>query len=215
MISRIINRLKLLFPSRPGKVFRRIYRKNAWGSAESISGPGSTLAYTASLRKELPALLHSLNIKKLLDAPCGDFNWISHIDLKGIEYTGADIVSELIESNKKKYPGKKFMVADLIRDVLPATDLIVCRDCFIHLQTRDVIRAIKNFKKTGAKYILASTYPVNFNKEILTGHFREVNMQLPPFNFPEPIQKLKDYAEGETERYLGLWLLQEIFPQRR
>src|SRR5688572_773801 len=107
MLSRIINRLKLFLPSNPRKVFNRIYHGNEWGSKESVSGPGSTLKTTEDLRKELPGFLKSLGIKSMLDAPCGDCNWISKIDLSNIDYTGVDIVPELIESNKKKYPDKK------------------------------------------------------------------------------------------------------------
>ena len=124
MLSRIINRLRLMFPQDTIKVFRSIYKKNGWGSAESISGPGSTLAYTAHIRQQLPAILQSLQIKTLLDAPCGDCNWINKVDLIGINYIGADIVPEIIEANKINYPDKNFINANIITDDLPAADLV-------------------------------------------------------------------------------------------
>ena len=39
----------------------------------------------------------------LLDAPCGDFNWMRHVPLGGVSYTGADVVPELIARNRRDY----------------------------------------------------------------------------------------------------------------
>lgn len=207
MFSRIINRIKLYLPSRPRKVFTRIYKKNAWNSEESVSGPGSTVEVTANLRRELPGLLKRFRIKKMLDAPCGDCNWISMVDLGDVDYTGADIVPDLIESNKKRFPGKKFIVLDIIHEDIPVADLVLCRDCFVHLKNTEVLKVLQNFKKSGIAYMLTSTYPVAFNKQILTGHYRDINLQKPPFNLSEPLEKIADYAADGTERYMGLWKL--------
>lgn len=64
-----------------GATFTSIYRNNGWGSLESRSGAGSTLASTANIRRELPGLVERLNIRTLLDAPCGDFNWMKEVAL--------------------------------------------------------------------------------------------------------------------------------------
>ncbi len=210
MLSRIINKLRLLLPQNTKKVFRSIYKKNSWGAKESISGPGSTVAYTLHLRQQLPGILASISIKTLLDAPCGDCNWITKIDLPGIAYTGADIVPEIIEANKLNYPDKNFININIISGNLPATDIVLCRDCFIHLRKNEIVQVIQNFKRCGIKYMLASTYPVERNTEILTGHFRPVNLELSPFNLEAPLQKIKDFPEGSTVRYLGLWLLEDV-----
>lgn len=209
MLSRVINRIKLFFPSNPKKVFRRIYKRNDWGSTESVSGPGSTLAVTKELRKQLPEIFEKWNIRSMLDAPCGDFNWMSHVDLDRIDYTGADIVPEIISANQEKYPEKKFLQLDLIYDPLPAADLVFCRDCFIHLRNNDINRAILNFKQRGIKFLMASTYPVEFNAQILTGHFRPVNLLKAPFSLSKPLELIPDYAQDGSEKYLGLWLLSE------
>jgi hypothetical protein len=210
MLSRIINRIKLLFPSKPRKVFNRIYEKNAWGSDESVSGPGSTLKSTWNIRQEMPALLKRFNIKIMLDLPCGDFNWMSRIDLGETAYIGGDIVPGIIEANKLKYPGRDFRVLNIIHDPLPAADLLLCKDCFIHLQNKDVLKAIENIRESGIRYLLASTYPVAFNKLILTGHYRPVNMQRPPFDLPAPVELIEDFADDGTERYLALWDMQQL-----
>lgn len=210
LFTRILHRARRYLPQNTQKVFRSIYQKNKWGSSESVSGPGSTLAYTETLRKELPALFNKLGVKRVLDAPCGDCHWISSIPLDGIGYTGADIVPELVEQNRKLYTGKDFIMANLITDPLPTADLVLCRDCFIHLPNKDVLAVIRNFKRSGIRYLLASTYPVARNTEILTGHFRPVNLELPPFNLPKPMELIKDHPDGEEPRYLGLWLLDSI-----
>src|SRR4051812_27850000 len=64
-------------------VFSDIYRNNSWGDAESVSGRGSTLARTEVIRRSLPGLLESVGARSLLDAPCGDFNWMRHVELAG------------------------------------------------------------------------------------------------------------------------------------
>jgi len=76
------------------KVFFEIYQRNAWASRESASGTGSELKRTHHLRRELAALLRELNVCSLLDLPCGDFNWMQHVNLGEIQYIGADIVSD-------------------------------------------------------------------------------------------------------------------------
>lgn len=192
------------------KVFTNIYKQGAWKSKETISGPGSRLDHTSQLRLELPAMLLSMGIRSLLDAPCGDYNWMSQTDLEGIDYTGADIVPDLIAENQKRYPGIKFIIADIIKDPLPVAEAILCRDCFIHLNNAQVIRAIRNFKKSNFKFLITNTSPIDENKNVLTGDFRPVNLEKAPFLFPAPLKKIKDHIEGEPVRWLGLWELKEI-----
>ena len=54
---------------------------NGWQSPESKSGGSSTLSATAAIRAALPRLLSDLGVAVLIDAPCGDFNWMRHVDL--------------------------------------------------------------------------------------------------------------------------------------
>ncbi|HYV13569.1 MAG TPA: hypothetical protein VE980_21875, partial [Pyrinomonadaceae bacterium] len=62
-------------------VFSEIYQTNAWQDPESVSGRGSTLARTNVITSNLPVLLQELNANSLIDAACGDFNWMRHVDL--------------------------------------------------------------------------------------------------------------------------------------
>jgi hypothetical protein len=211
MTGRIREWFKRKFPVRNSRrIFGSIYRDREWDTGETVSGPGSTIRYTEELRIALPALLKKWKIRSLLDAPCGDFHWMSQTKLEGVEYTGADVVTELIESNRKLYPGVKFLVADITKDWLPKTDAVLCRDCFIHLSNRQIKMAIQQFKTSGIRYMIASTYPVEINEEIPTGYYRPVNLVKGPFNLPAPLALIKDYPEGEVERYLGVWELNQI-----
>ena len=64
-------------------VFTRIYATNEWGSAESVSGFGSTLRETRVVRQVLPALVARYGVQTLLDIPCGDCHWMREIDFGG------------------------------------------------------------------------------------------------------------------------------------
>lgn len=193
------------------QVFTDIYRNNSWADPESVSGRGSTLERTVVIRRELPALLAELGIGSLLDAPCGDFNWMQRVDLGRVEYTGADVVPQLVAQNNLRYggAGRRFVVRDITKDALPQADLVLCRDCFIHLSFKHTRAAVSNFKRSGAAYLLATTH-VNEreNVDIESGGGRYVNLRLPPFNFPRPLRLFEEAPE--LGKCLGLWRLKDL-----
>jgi hypothetical protein len=77
----------------PEERFTKIYQENHWNDSESRSGEGSTLENTQNVRNELPIVLKKYKIKSVLDAPCGDFNWMKSITQGiSIKYIGDDIV---------------------------------------------------------------------------------------------------------------------------
>ncbi len=192
-------------------VFSDIYRNNAWADPESVSGRGSTLARTAVIRRELPSLLASVGARSLLDAPCGDFNWMRYVELGDIAYIGADVVPELIARNRdfENAPGRVFAVLNITRDQLPQVDVILCRDCLIHFSYQDIDAAINNFKRSNSGFLLATTHiNVTENTDIQTGGWRSVNLQLPPFNFPPPGRLIIE--DTELGKGLGMWKLDEL-----
>jgi SAM-dependent methyltransferase len=197
--------------------FAPFYAENRWGDAESVSGPGSSLERTAKLRNELPPLLKELGARTLLDAPCGDFNWMKDTLLNLDRYIGADVVAELIARNQSLYSDERtrFAVLDLTRDELPRVDVILCRDCFIHFSNRHIAAAIRNFKRSGSTYLLTNTYPAwNQNKNVRTGDFRYLNLLLPPFNFPPPLKQIDEKRPEERAQFFGkvlaLWKLADL-----
>ena len=87
--------------------FTGIFQQNAWGDPESASGPGSNVARASLFRADLEALVRSLKPRTLLDAPCGDFNWLRHFDLGVERYVGIDIVPALIARTRAKFGSKR------------------------------------------------------------------------------------------------------------
>ncbi|HEX2386206.1 MAG TPA: class I SAM-dependent methyltransferase [Candidatus Binatia bacterium] len=192
-------------------IFSRIYRDDLWRDGESRSGWGSTLERTDDIRRELPPLLRRLGVKSLLDAPCGDWNWMREVDLAGVEYTGIDVVREIIAINRRRYgrPGKTFLSLDFTREPVPSADAILCRETLIHLSLADGLKVLENFKRSGARYLLISNYPaVRENTDVLTGHWRKLNMELAPFGLAPPIESIAERAVGGL--CLGVWRMADL-----
>ena len=191
------------------ELFTRYFDENVWGNRESVSGGGSTVAFTENIRREIPLLIDRYKVTSILDAPCGDYNWFRLIPRQpGVHYTGADIVEQLVRRNQGLYGNDNtaFVRLDIRTDRLPAADLWLCRDCLPHLPNRDILSVIDNFLKSDIRLLLTSTYPeCELNTDIPTGVFRVLNLQHPPFNFPEPVLFVDDGVEGRQPRKLGLW----------
>jgi SAM-dependent methyltransferase len=202
--------LRRLFTPSLKRAFARIHRRNLWGATESVSGEGSTLARTTTLRAELPRLLRQLGARSLLDAPCGDFNWMREIDLNGIDYTGIDIVPAIILRNQELFgsPCIRFAVADITRGPLPRADVILCRDALDHLSLRRARRAIARFRESGSEYFLATTHTSAANEDIPSGYWRPVNLTKPPFAFPQPLETIVE--NSERGKLLGLWRIRGL-----
>ena len=180
------------------RVFTEIYRLNHWGGKDSVSGPGSDLHQTRIITKELSTLFHDFNITTMLDIPCGDFYWMKNVDLSNIDYTGADIVKELIKRNREEYEtGRvRFQSLNLVKDTLPRVDLVLCRDCLVHFSFADIFLALENACNSQSAYILTTTFPGRRdNHDIITGQWRTLNLERRPFMFPRPLRMVN---EGRT-----------------
>lgn len=185
-------------------IFQRIYLTNKWGSKESKSGKGSELSSTEVIRKELPKLIKKLGVESMLDIPCGDFNYMKEINL-GCEYIGADIVPELIASNSIKYPNVDFRCLDVVNSELPKVDLVLVRDCLVHLSNEEVFKALENIKKSGSRYLLTTSFPEFENTDINTGQWRPLNLAVPPFNLT-PIFHIVEGDKQEQYKNKSLYL---------
>lgn len=201
--------LKQFKDSTPEEVFTYIYQVNKWGDSESVSGKGSNLARTETLRNELPSLLEKLEANSLLDIPCGDFYWMSAVELPISKYIGADIVSDLVDSNNEQYSNEQrdFQKLDLITQQLPKADVIMCRECLVHLSYENILAAINNIKLSGSRYLLTTHFPqINENKDIVTGKHRPLNLLIKPFAWPAPLMEIIEYDTGKKGvKCLSLW----------
>jgi len=191
------------------EIFTHIHEKNRWERDEDVD-----FELMKALRDELPQLLKKLQVKSLLDIPCGDFSWLSSVDLGFFDYTGGDIVELMIQNNTKHYANEKrrFLKLDILRDVIPKADLVLSLYLLIHLPIEDCLKSFKNIKKTGAKYLLIDTYPsVKENKDVQTGMYRPLNLNIAPFFFPESEYriKMKTLDKGLSQE-INLWQIKNL-----
>lgn len=194
-------------------LFTAMYQENYWGSRESRSGNGSTEKATRKIRKVLPGIISQYHLTTMLDIPCGDFNWMQLVPMS-IQYTGADIVAEIVSTNRITY-GDKFKHLNLLYDELPCVDLIFCRDCLGHFSISDLKRAILNIIKSGSRYLFATTFPrKENNRTIRTGQWTPYNLQAKPIGFPNPILAVNENCQecypSFTDKSMGLWLIADL-----
>jgi hypothetical protein len=197
--------------------FTNIYNINYWNSSESISGVGSTLKATEKLRHSLPILFKKLSVHSIFDGPCGDFHWMRYVvNNADINYCGGDIVYPVIKENQSKYGSKKvkFIHIDLTKEIPPKADLMICRDCLFHLSFNDTKLLLNNFINSNISFLLTTTYENDhsfLNEDILTGHFRKIDLFSNPYHFSKDILfKIDDYLTGEHPRYMCLWSREQI-----
>lgn len=190
------------------KIFSRYYRSNSWGDNETVSGVGSRLDATVNLRAQLPSLLERFEIRSILDAPCGDYNWFRHVERDGVKYLGVDIVAELVEQNRRRYsdPNTDFIQLDITREPLPQADLMICRDLLAHLSFKDIGRIFENILNSDIKYLLFTHHhECTGNNDTYSGGYRLLNLELFPFDFPEPLLTIDDWREDQAPRKMCLW----------
>jgi hypothetical protein len=198
--------------------FERIVHTNLWGAPTSVSGLGSEDQASAAIRSALPPLLRRLDVRSLLDAPCGDAGWIGRCGLD-IDYIGVDIVPSLIETNRRRVEhGEllgRFVTADITRDELPQADVILCRDCLVHLSFQNIFLALNRLRASGGRFLLATTFSEwqdNFDCE--DGDWRALNLERAPFGWPAPLEVINERCEegggGWQDKSLGLWRLADL-----
>lgn len=188
------------------EIFEDIVKHSRW--KKHPCGPGSTFGYTENLRSNLGKFLEKHNITSMIDAPCGDYSWMSVTELPSIqEYIGGDIVEFLIKSNQEKYPNHIFKQIDLTQDTLPDVDLLFCRDCLLHLSFKDIDSVFKNISRSNIKYVLLSNWyeDAENGRDIQTGEARYINFLESPFNFAQPIDSITDFVDGFPRRHMLLW----------
>src|SRR5439155_16997003 len=170
-----------------------LYRRNAWNGRETRSGPGSGTEATARLREWLPEVLEELGVDSVLDAGCGEATW--QPELPG--YIGADIVREAVLAARKRHPERTYVLADMCRDDLPRIDAVFCRDALQHLSLADGLAALQNFRRRGAKWLIASSHQSEANRDVPSGGWYPSNLEAAPFWLGKPARTLFD---GRRER---------------
>ena len=134
-----------------GDIVGREKFREGWvgGRPETECGAGSTLEATRSQRHWLPVVIDTYGIRTITDVGAGDLNWIRHTDLRGAKYTPMDLVPRQPE----------VIVFDLLLEVPPSADLLMCLWVLNHLDFESCRKAIANLKASGSKYLLMTDRP--------------------------------------------------------
>jgi len=196
------------------EIFTKFFEVGGWRGpgGESVSGIGSSLAYTENYRKNLLKIITKYDIKNIFDCSCGDWNWMKEIKEQLPIYVGNDVVKNLIENNNKLYKTDKisFVHGDMISTLRnyenKKFDLIVCRHTFEHLPEEYCIEAINEYKRV-ANYAIITTNNslnvsnVNINK-VANGNSRGIHLHLSPYVhlLNEPVESFYD-SIGEHQTY--------------
>jgi hypothetical protein len=194
-------------------VFTRAYLKNSWGSKESRSGPSASLERTAALRTALPGLFRELEIKTVLDCGCGDWNWMRHVDLSGIQYVGCDIVQPLIQSLQETFsaPTVNFQVLNLIQDPPDTADLWLARDLCSLFSSEDTWLFIQKFLESQTKYLaITSVETEEPYQDTFTGAWTPRNLLAAPFSMSAPLYELDDGEQWFQKKSLFVYERQHI-----
>ena len=158
---------------------------------------------------------------KILDLPCGDLQYMSYFlqTRSDIDYTGADIVPELIAKHSYYYKGINnihFINIDIVKDDLKDSyDLIICRSMLQHLKNEDVLRTLYHFSTSNSTYLVATTFSNEAGNEELEFvrkfRFRRLNLEKPPISLSPP---MCNYEEPSIpHNFMAIWklpLLQHI-----
>jgi len=194
--------------------FSAVYENRVWlkgRSTGSLSGFGSELENTETVRQHLVELLESLKTRSLLDIGCGDFTWMKEVAFP-YRYIGVDAVHNLIETNKTLYSSglRSFKAMDATRDPLPRVDTVLCREVLFHLAFSDIWRMIENIRRSGSSFLIATNEnDIKYNADILSGDFRMLNLHRAPLFFPKPTLSIPDNSVS-PDRTLSAWKVADL-----
>lgn len=175
----------------------QVYELKLWGENNSdfYSGVGS---HHQEIVKPYINVVTSFltSFKKPLvvcDLGCGDFNIGKELVQHTKKYVAVDIVTDLIEHNKKKFKEEnlEFHCLDIAVDELPSGDCVLLRQVLQHLSNTEVQHIVK--KLADFKYVILTEHlpEGDFipNKDIISGQGIRlkkqsgINLTMSPFNF--------------------------------
>jgi hypothetical protein len=190
------------------EAFDAIYSKKTWGDVGGGSGDGSKDACGVTAREVIRQILFKYHATSVLDAPCGGVHssWTRQTILRikqeipCFQYYGVDVVESVIAKNKAALAQHdewaQFMVADLSssKTRLPlGYDIILSRDALQHLSYNAIAGAMRAYCATNSRYLLVGSYlGSETNRLINVGETFAINLLLPPFNFPAPIETFQE-----------------------
>lgn len=191
--------------------FTRMAATGAWGSFETPCGPGSTLEACRGILERLPEWIRAHKIRSIADLGCGDFHWMSHADLSGLQYDGYDVVRFLIDRNVEKHgrDGVRFHHADLMTLAVPMVDLIILKDVLVHLPTMQALEILGHAVSSRSRFIASTTshgWPVTNRICMKIGEFSPIDLEAEPFSLGAPLGTVEvPHRPGNPAKKFALW----------
>ena len=170
-------------------------------------------------------LQHKLDRISFLDIPCGDMAWMSRFleTRNDIDYTGIDIVPDLIEGHRKRFADRPwtFILSDIAQDGINHTargyDLVLSRQMLQHLSFSTIASILGHVSGLGrvsdhsAYFLTTSFVDVSVNNELdvnSPGRFRLLNLEIPPLSLTPPLCLARDGPKKQSSmHYIALWKL--------
>lgn len=172
------------------QVFTAIYDTAVWGKnseGQGFSGGGSLLENSKIYINYLENFIKTHDIKTIVDAGCGDWEFSKYVNWNDAFYVGYDVVASVIAKNIKNYSKENisFVHGNLLAEDLPKADLLLCKHVLQHLTNADILLFIQQLPKFKYCLITNEVYPETLSSdgsdtEIGGGH--KIDLTLPPFN---------------------------------
>ena len=192
------------------EVFTEVYKKNTWGGEKGTfySGAGTHNPNTLIYISRIADFIKENNIRQVVEIGCGDFTISKKItEQVDVEYTGVDVVSELVTYLDENYKNEKtrFCVLNAADDKLPDGNLVIIRQVLQHLsngQIQKILSKLGKYKFALITEHVPITPDVEFNLDKIQGpHIRmRVNsgvfIDKPPFNCKN-VSVLFEYREDD------------------
>lgn len=166
-------------------VFSNIYATDAWGSG---SGPGSTPKFCRPLVDWLSRWIVRNRIDSIVDLGCGDCQWMPEVAMTTLsEYTGVDVVLDVIHANKSRHGAwAHFLWDDFRTDPagLPEGDLYWAKDVLQHWPDDEIVSWLDRFfaAKPDATLLVCNCSHQATTPRVLDSrwHFAPLSGSLPP-----------------------------------
>lgn len=199
-------------------VFESIYETCEWGKNELLegtSGSGSEFKNVQPYFNFLQTFLKENKIQSVVDAGCGDWQFSQFINWSGINYQGFDASKTVIKKNQEKFASKTitFVHGNFLERDLPKADLLILKDVLQHLSSKNIKKAISQFKNYKYVIVVNDVDPINLsapNIEIKDGQYRPLDITSAPYNVKA--EKVLTYKVPHSHEVKQTLLIKDITP---
>ena len=103
-----------------------------------------------------------------------------------IQYSGIDVVSNLINSHKRNYPNNTFLCEDITEfSEFNKVSIVILRDVIFHLENSKILNILNNIKNKFDFICITSCKNIKNDDNFNQWRFSEKNIHIEPFNIPK------------------------------